>query len=420
MYTNIEKYLEFSGRPSNGEVQTPLELAQEMVNKLPEEVFTSDKTTFLDPCFGSGTFLKALASKLKEYNHSKENIESRLFGIEKSIRFINKIKHIKGFNPSIINADFLKYDFKDMKFDIVIGNPPYKDPSSGTAQKLWVNFLDKGINIVKPKGYVLYVTPTSWLNTSVNTYKSIHNNNVLYSKIISYPIFGNNIGTSVSYYLIQNTPSKTKQFPLYVSESPSITKGPFIFSFLNKNLIPTKNPHPYTYSILNKVFFNSTPKLKVIRDSRLHTQNKSPYFSKSPTSTRNFELYQSNKVKYYFNPKEVNFTQNQIQEHNLLKIIIPLTSSLRIKNIFSNISCTQNTGWVRINNIQEGENIFSFLNSKLFKYIDFETRVTIGLPSTIIKNLPDIKNIIFNTDQDLYKYFNLTQEEINLIESTIK
>ena len=94
-----------------GEVQTPKELAQEMINKLPEEIFISDKTTFLDPCIGSGTFLKEIALKLRKYDHSKENINLRLMGIEKSIRFINKIQQLQGFNPTLVHADFLEYDF---------------------------------------------------------------------------------------------------------------------------------------------------------------------------------------------------------------------------------------------------------------------------------------------------------------------
>lgn len=418
MYNNIKNYLGFNGRSSMGEVQTPLKLAQEMINKLPEEIFISDKTTFLDPCFGSGTFLRAITEKLREYGHSDENISSRLIGVEKSIRFTNTVGRISNIKPTLIHANFLEYDFKDMKFDVVIGNPPYSDPKSGTAQKLWVSFIDKGLKYVKPNGYLSYVTPTSWLNSSVKTYNSFRTNTIKYSKIITYPIFGS-VGTSVSYYLIQKQKPQSPFFPLYTSDSPGSQEGPFNMDILDKNLIPTKNPNPYLYSILNKVLFNSLPKLDVTRDSRLHTQTKNNLFLNHPTPVRNFELFQSNKVKYYFNPEEVGFSENQIDEHNCLKILIPLTSSLRIKHIQHNISCTQNTGWVKLNTQQEGENIFNFLNSKLFKYIDSETRVTIGLPSSVVKNIPNISNITFTTSQDVYEYFNLTQEEIDLIESTI-
>ncbi len=405
-------------RSEKGEVKTPESLVQEMLSRIPEKVFKSSSTTFLDPCFGSGTFLIEIIKKLREYGHSMENISKRVVGVEVKTHAYNYVRRrLNKYNFNLIKADSLTYNFKNMKFDVVIGNPPFDTLSSGTSQKLWVKFVDKGIENLKPNGYLLYVTPTSWLNTSVNTYKSFQENTLLYSKILTYPVFGNSIGTSVSYYLMQKFKPKSTEFPLYVSSSPTSTKGPFTLDFSNKNLTPVKNPNPYVYSIMDKVFFNNDPKLKVIRDSRLHTQTKKSYFSSTQNPNRSFELFQSNKVKYFFDANEVSFTKEQIKEHNQLKILIPLTSSLRIKNIKPNISCTQNTGWVSLNNNKEGENIFSFLNSKLFKYIDSEVRVTIGLPSNIIKNLPDVRNISFSNDKELYDYFNLTQEEIDTIEN---
>jgi type I restriction-modification system DNA methylase subunit len=59
------------GNINNGEVFTPELLVEEMLNQLPEELFISNTTTFLDPCFGTGTFLKAIVNKLKKYGHNK-------------------------------------------------------------------------------------------------------------------------------------------------------------------------------------------------------------------------------------------------------------------------------------------------------------------------------------------------------------
>lgn len=181
MHNNIEGYLGFSGRPSIGEVQTPNELAQEMINKLPEEIFISDKTTFLDPCFGTGTFLKAAARRFRKYGHSKENINSRLIGVEKSIRFINKAcKEWGDFKPTLIHADFLEYDFKDMKFDVVIGNPPYNGPSkegtsrqSRNGEQLYKTFIEKCIKL-NPK-YLSFVIPYVWMlgKNDINVRKNL-------------------------------------------------------------------------------------------------------------------------------------------------------------------------------------------------------------------------------------------------------
>ena len=63
---------------SEGYVLTPSELAFEMVSTLPESVFKSDSTTFLDPICKSGTFLFEIVEKLYNEGHSISNIQSRI------------------------------------------------------------------------------------------------------------------------------------------------------------------------------------------------------------------------------------------------------------------------------------------------------------------------------------------------------
>jgi hypothetical protein len=49
-----------------------------------------------------------------------------------------------------------------MKFDVVIGNPPYQMPTG--SKKLWPLFIKRGLQLVKDGGIVYLVTPTTWLN----------------------------------------------------------------------------------------------------------------------------------------------------------------------------------------------------------------------------------------------------------------
>ena len=49
---------------SNDEVFTPPNLANQMLDILPQELFTSSKTTFLDPVSKSGVFLREIAKRL--------------------------------------------------------------------------------------------------------------------------------------------------------------------------------------------------------------------------------------------------------------------------------------------------------------------------------------------------------------------
>lgn len=49
---------------SNDEVFTPPQLANQMLDMLPQELFRSPKTRFLDPCTKSGVFLREIAKRL--------------------------------------------------------------------------------------------------------------------------------------------------------------------------------------------------------------------------------------------------------------------------------------------------------------------------------------------------------------------
>ena len=49
---------------SNDEVFTPPEIANAMLDMLPQELFENPNTTFLDPCCKSGVFLREIAKRL--------------------------------------------------------------------------------------------------------------------------------------------------------------------------------------------------------------------------------------------------------------------------------------------------------------------------------------------------------------------
>ena len=60
-----------------------------------------------------------------------------------------------------------------MKFDVVIGNPPYQDTKEDGSRKskavnLWSKFVSLAMNISKDNGKVAMVTPNSWLSPSVD------------------------------------------------------------------------------------------------------------------------------------------------------------------------------------------------------------------------------------------------------------
>ena len=163
----VDKYknlLQVDDRASQGEVGTPVALVNEMLDKLPKEVFKSNNSTFLDPGFGNGTFLIEIVKRLRKEGHSIENIQERVYGTEISHRLYNKVaKLFSNYNfTKLYKEDFLTKDFSNMKFDVIIGNPPYQDGSKdGGQNKIYMFFCKQAIDLLTDKGKLAFVTPTS-------------------------------------------------------------------------------------------------------------------------------------------------------------------------------------------------------------------------------------------------------------------
>lgn len=65
-----------------GEVFTPLELVDEILGKLPQEVFTDPSKTFLDPAAGDGNFLvRVVAWKIHHGSTPKQALETT-YGVD--------------------------------------------------------------------------------------------------------------------------------------------------------------------------------------------------------------------------------------------------------------------------------------------------------------------------------------------------
>ena len=165
--SNLDKYWTIGGNSEKAEVFTPPSLVKEMLDKIPEEIWKSSETTFLDPCFGSGTFIRYIIKKLREYGHSDENISKRIWGIDISKKWYNRVKHFKVGKYNINNiycCDSLKTHILDnMKFDVIVGNPPYKNG-------LHLRFLNLVYSLSKE--YIIWLSPSIWIIDGKKTNKS--------------------------------------------------------------------------------------------------------------------------------------------------------------------------------------------------------------------------------------------------------
>jgi hypothetical protein len=139
-------------------------LVKEMLDQLPADVWTSSTTTFLDPAMGGGQFLVEIQTRLRAAGHSDENIANRMYGCEINKLRVNYTKNNKKLvTNNLFISDFLSYDWGNMKFDVIVGNPPYQSPKKGDSS-YWARFVMNASSMLKPNGWNAMVIPCGWMS----------------------------------------------------------------------------------------------------------------------------------------------------------------------------------------------------------------------------------------------------------------
>jgi len=118
-------------------------------------------------------------------------------------------KDYKGDN--IVTQSFLDdKTFKDIKFDVIVGNPPYQSTSNnkGKGNTLWDKFVEKSIiSLLIINGYLLFVHPKGWRQHNHKTGYLMKSKQILYLNMNNLEA-GKKVfksSTDFDYYVIKNT-----------------------------------------------------------------------------------------------------------------------------------------------------------------------------------------------------------------------
>ena len=117
---------------ATGEVFTPTELVQQVLNSLPQDIFLNPTKTFLDPSCGDGQFLGEVLIRKMKNGSTFEQALSTIYGVDLMQDNVNlcqerllcgreDLRHIVERN--IICADGLEYNY-------TFGNPETFGPNN--------------------------------------------------------------------------------------------------------------------------------------------------------------------------------------------------------------------------------------------------------------------------------------------------
>lgn len=140
----LDKYMGFPALKSSCVLgqRDPDTLWEEIIDLIPEEVLTNPQVRVLNVAAGFGTEARILAKRMLKLGVPLEQVRDAVYVLDADGTLVDDIRFNSGFKHCI-EADFINWQ-TDMKFDIIIGNPPFSKQNEGkTAGKKAVNLYPK-------------------------------------------------------------------------------------------------------------------------------------------------------------------------------------------------------------------------------------------------------------------------------------
>lgn len=503
---------------SNDEVFTPPEVVNQMLDLLPQELFRNPDTTFLDPACKTGVFLREIAKRLikglePQFPDLQERVDhifhKQLFGIaiteltsllsrrglycskfpngelsvshfdtaEGNIRY-KRTQHtwrdgkcvFCGANKTYERGDELEthsYEFIhtenleklfDMKFDVIIGNPPYQlsfgieGTNSANAKSIYNQFISQAIKL-NPK-YLVMITPSRWMTKTaqgipedwVDRIISCNQFEVLHDFPNANECFpGVEIKGGVSYFLWNRDYCGKCRYYYHNPDSNMVQER---FDYLDSAKAGVVIREPQSYSIIEKIahiegnyYINSDNNFSGLVSPK-------HFFDNSELLTSNWRGYRKEKdslhnIKYYVSKSfnDVPFGWIKLSDlpknhktKDLNKVYIPAAGGSGTDTQIlgfpfygePNSVCSQTYLVIGYDpdkhnfTKQECENIISYIKTKFFRYLVSIKKKTQNGPRGVYQFVPMQDFSKPWTDEELYAKYNLSQEEIDFIESMIK
>ena len=400
---------------SNNDEPTPIDCVSNMISKLPEEVWSLPDLSILDPCCGNGNFFIPIFFKLLNYKTKNEILSSVLEfnDINKArIENVRKVFCADKYPIQIHEENFIEYT-TDKKYDLIVANPPYaklmeNGKRASKNHNLIKDFINKALSLLKPNGYILFITPDNWMsyadrNTLIKTITELQ---IIHLDIHSAKKYFRKIGSSFTWYIIQNCLSYTD-----VSVSGIWKKTEYECSVVSKvrSYIPLFY-NPEICNILEKTVDNALlPKFGIKTSSNLHKYTKKTFISTE----------QDDKFKYKLihTPNQIVYSSCPHKFQEGYKVFLSTTDKYKV--FVDNCGMTQSIAFILCSSEEEAYKFAKMLEHPLYVFINNICRWGNFNNIRILQNFPMPQMTYTGDIQQIYSYFNITPDEIKCIEDNI-
>jgi site-specific DNA-methyltransferase (adenine-specific) len=481
---------------SSDEVFTPPSLVNQMLDLLPQEIWSDKQATFLDPACKSGVFLREIAKRLdKGLEHLIPDRQTRinhifrkqLYGIaiteltsllarrslycskaangkysvtntfknsSGNIRFertehswrqgrcnycganesnYNRGNDLESHAYEFIHVERPKELFK-MKFDVIIGNPPYQLSDGGaraSASPIYHIFVQKAMKM-NPR-FLTMIIPSRWFlgGKGLDNFRSEMLTDKRIREIVDFPdstecFPGVDLSGGVCYFLWDRD-------NLGNCTITNVIKG--IRNKLTRPLleegIDTFIRYNEAVSILKKI--NASAGLKQPRFNQLVSSRK-PFGFETDYSLVEVTPFEG-AVKYHSYNNDGYVSKEQVRQNNdwvdSWKVLISMAYGERISSDYWVLgkpfiggpgTCCSETYLVigPFETKDIAENVSSYIRTKLFRFLVLLNKPTQHATSKVYSLVPMQDFSQKWTDDELYTMYNLTEYEIDFIETMIR
>lgn len=390
---------------SSNDEPTPIECVSTMISKIPNEFWSRKDLSILDPCCGNGNFHLPIFFKMREHHDTREILEKILEFNDLNASRLQNVSNVfcgEEYNLRLSCTDFLKME-TDKRYDLIVANPPYAKimPDGKRASKnhnLIGNFIDKSLSLLKPNGFILFITPDNWMsyadrNTLIQKLTELQ---IVHLNIHGAKKYFKKIGSSFTWYLIQNCSSHRD---MEVSGVWKKREYEGLVPSGIRKYIPLLYDR-YVHSILTKTIDNpNLKKFKVETSSDLHKYTKRELIVNEKDDDHPYRLIHT--------PKQTVWASRAHKYHDGYKVFISTTDKYKV--FVDNCGMTQSIVFIRCVDEEEAVKFMKILEHPLYVFINNICRWGNFNNIRILQNLP------ISTSENPYECFGITEEEQKFI-----